>query len=66
MLKQINKTTLLIPFEQLYIQSYYHHTQLILEQNTGEYNPIYQLILDLHIMSPQAKHTDQYSHFTIA
>ena len=36
MLKQINKTTLLIIFEQLYIQSYYHHTQLILEQNTGE------------------------------
>jgi hypothetical protein len=36
MLKQINKTTLLIPFEQLYIQSYYHHIQLILEQNTGE------------------------------
>jgi len=36
MLKQINKTTLLIPFEQLYIQSYYHHTQLILEQNTGK------------------------------
>jgi hypothetical protein len=36
MLKQINTTTLLIPFEQLYIQSYYLHTQFTLEQNTGE------------------------------
>ena len=48
LLKHINKTTLLILFEQLYIQSYHHHKQLIPEQHTGEHNPIYQLIHDLH------------------
>ena len=40
-LKQITKTSLLIPYEQLYIQSYYYHKQPILEQNTAEINPIY-------------------------
>jgi len=35
-LKQITKTSLLIPYGQLYIQSHYHHKQLIPEQNTGE------------------------------
>ena len=57
----INKTTLLIPFEQLHIQSYHHHKQLIPEQHTGEHNPIYQLIHDLHNTSRPARLTDQYS-----
>jgi hypothetical protein len=46
LLKQINKTKFLIPYEQLYIQSHHHHKQLIPEQNSGEYNPMYQLIYD--------------------
>jgi hypothetical protein len=32
LLKQINKTKCLIPYEQLYIQSHHHHKQLIPEQ----------------------------------
>jgi len=35
LLKHIDKTTLLLPYEQLYIQSYHHHKQLIPEQHTG-------------------------------
>jgi hypothetical protein len=46
LLKQINKTKFLIPYEQLYIQSHHHHKQLIPEQNIGEYNPMYQLVYD--------------------
>ena len=53
-LKQITKTSLLIPCEQLYIQSYYYHKQLIPEQNAGENNPMYPLNFDPHIMSPTA------------
>ena len=60
-LKQITKTSLLIPYEQLYIRSYYYR-QLILEQNTGKNNPMYELILDPCVMSPPAVHTDQYSN----
>ena len=39
--KHINKTTLLISFEQLYSQSYHHHKQLISEQQIGEHTPTY-------------------------
>jgi len=53
-----------MPYEQLYIQSYYYHRQLIPKQNTGENKPMYQLILDSHIMYPPAIHTDQYSNTT--
>jgi hypothetical protein len=62
LLKHINKTTLLIPFEQLYIQSYHHHRELIPEQHIGKHNPIYQLIHDLHNMSLPTRLTDQYSN----
>jgi hypothetical protein len=44
LLKQINKTKFLIPYERLYIQSHHHHKQLIPEQNSGEYNPMYQQV----------------------
>jgi hypothetical protein len=45
-LKQITKTSLLNPHEQFYVQSHYHHKELILEQNASESNPMYQLIFD--------------------
>jgi hypothetical protein len=44
LLKHINKTSLLLPYEQLYVQSYHQHKQLISEQCIGEHNAIYQLI----------------------
>jgi hypothetical protein len=40
-LKHINKTSLVLAYEQLCIQSYHQHKQLISEQNIGKHNPIY-------------------------
>jgi len=60
LLKQITKTSLLIPYEQFYIQSHHYQEELILGQNTGENHPMYQLIFDPHITSPPAIHTIQY------
>jgi hypothetical protein len=59
LLKYINKSSLLIPYEQQYIQTY-QHGHLILEQCTGEQNPIYQLVNDtIHTLLPM-KQNDQY------
>jgi phosphoribulokinase len=44
LLKHINRTSLLLPYEQLYIQIYHQHKQLISEQYIGEHNLIYQFI----------------------
>jgi hypothetical protein len=59
LLKHIDKTTLLLPYEQLYIQSFHHHKQPIPEQHVGDHNPMYQLIYDRHITSRPTKTTDQ-------
>jgi phosphoribulokinase len=40
LLKHINKTSVLLPYEQLYIQSYHQHKQLISEQYVSEHNPM--------------------------
>jgi hypothetical protein len=50
LLKQINKRNFLIPYEQLYIHSHHQHKQLIPEQNSGEYNPLYQLVYDQQVI----------------
>jgi hypothetical protein len=62
LLKQINKTKFLIPNEQLYIHSHHHHKQLIPEQNSGEYNPMYQLIYDQQVMPHSKEPPDLYAH----
>jgi hypothetical protein len=54
LLRHINKIKFLIPYEQLYIQSHHHHKPLIPEQNSGEYNPMYQLVYDQQV-KPQTK-----------
>jgi hypothetical protein len=59
LLKHINKTTMLLPYEQLYIQTY-HHKQPISEQSTVERNSIYQLIHDTFHTSLPTRPTDQY------
>jgi hypothetical protein len=41
--EHINNTSMLLPYEQLYIQTLQHHKQRILEQTTGEHNSLYQL-----------------------
>jgi chromosome condensin MukBEF complex kleisin-like MukF subunit len=38
LLKPIQKTSLLIPYEQFFIQSFHHKDNLISEQGTGEYS----------------------------
>jgi hypothetical protein len=60
LLKHINKTKFLIPYEQLYIQSHHHHKQLIPEQNSGEYNPMYQLVFDQQV-KPQPKELPEFT-----
>lgn len=60
LLNHINKTTLLIQFEQLYVQSYHDHKQFIPEQHIGEHNAMYQLIHDLHNTLLPNRLPDQY------
>ena len=62
LLKYIDKTTLLMPYEQLYIRSYHHHKQLIPEQHISEHNRMFRLIYNLHNMSHPTWLTDQYSN----
>jgi hypothetical protein len=62
LLKQINKTKFLIPYEQLYIHSHHHHKQLIPEQNRGEYNPMYQLVYDQQVTPHPTEPPDLYPH----
>jgi hypothetical protein len=44
LLKHTNKISLLLPHEQLHIQTYHQHKQLISEQYISEHNPIHQPI----------------------
>jgi len=44
LLKQINKLTLLLPYEQIYIQSLHHSNGLIPKQHLNEFNPMFQLL----------------------
>jgi len=46
LLKPIDKTFLLIPYEQLFIQTFAHNGNLITEQGRGEQNPLLQLAID--------------------
>jgi hypothetical protein len=51
LLKPIHKTSMLIPYEQLFIQTFHHNGNLIMEQGTGEQNPLFQLLIDIMLMS---------------
>jgi len=42
---------MLIPYEQLFIQTFHHNRNLITEQGTGEQNPLFQLAIDTMLMS---------------
>jgi len=37
---------MLIPYEQLFIQTYHHNEHLTTEQGLGEPNPLFQLVID--------------------
>jgi hypothetical protein len=62
LLKQIIKTKFLIPYEQLYIQPHHHYKQLIPEQNSGEYIPMYQLVNDQQVMPYHTKPPDPHPY----
>jgi len=42
--KQINTPTLLLPYEQMYIQSFHHDNELIPKQHLNEHNSMYDLL----------------------
>ena len=46
LLKPIYMTSLLISYEQLFIQTYQHNGTLITEQNRREQNPLFQLAIE--------------------
>ena len=43
LLKQVNKPSLLYPYEQMYIQLLHHSNELIAEQRLNEHNPMFEL-----------------------
>jgi hypothetical protein len=51
LLRCIHKTSVLISYEQLFIQTFYHNGNFITEQGTGEQNPLFQLAIDTMLMS---------------
>jgi hypothetical protein len=61
-IKHIDKATLLIPYEQLYIQSDQQNKQSIPDQYAGDHNTMYQLIYDKHITSSLTKPIDQQTY----
>jgi hypothetical protein len=50
-LKPIYKTSLLISYEQLFIQTFHHNGNLITEQGTGEQNLLFQLAIETMLTS---------------
>jgi len=46
LLKPIHKTSMLIPYEQLLIQTFHQNGNLIPEQNCGEQTPLFMLATD--------------------
>ena len=59
LLKPLNNTTMLTPYEQFFIHSVHQQGKLITEQVPGKQNPLFQLIID-----PLTRHmlitVDQY------
>jgi predicted GIY-YIG superfamily endonuclease len=48
LLKRINKPALLLPYEQMYIQSLSHNNEPIPEQHLIKHNPIFKLLQRKH------------------
>jgi len=44
LLKQIKKPSLLLPYEQMYIQIFHHNNELIPEQHPSQQNPMLELL----------------------
>jgi hypothetical protein len=50
-LKPMKKPSHVLPYEQLYIQLFYHNNQLIPEQNPNEQSPVLHLLYSRYRMS---------------
>jgi hypothetical protein len=61
LLKHITKTSLLIRYEQFYIETHYYHKEQILQHNTGDNNPMYHLS-----SNPALRYHTQHTHFSTA
>jgi hypothetical protein len=46
---------LIIPYEQLFIQTFHHNGNLVTEQGTGEQNPLFQFAIDTMLSSANTK-----------
>jgi hypothetical protein len=44
LLKKINKPSLLLPYEQIYIQIFRRNNELIPEEHPNEHNPMFELL----------------------
>jgi hypothetical protein len=44
--KPLKNNTMLIPYEQLFIQSIHQEGKLVIEQHPGERNLLFQLVID--------------------
>jgi len=49
LLKQVNKTASLIPYERLYIQTLHQAGKLIPQQYPGDPNPLFQAVIIPHV-----------------
>ena len=64
LLKHINKPSLLLPFEQIYIHIFQRNNELIPEKHPYEHNPMFEL----HIPPPASYQSDsnQYSRLPVS
>jgi len=51
LLKPIYKTSMLIPYEQLFIQTFQNNGNLITKQSRGKKNPLFQLAINTGLTS---------------
>jgi len=51
LLKRINTPALLLPYEQMYMQSLYYNNKLVPEQHPDEHNPMFELLQRKHLTS---------------
>jgi len=51
LLKGVNRQSLLLPTEQMYIQTLHRNKELIPEQIPNEYNPLFELLRQEHLAS---------------
>jgi hypothetical protein len=51
LLKPIHKPSILIPYEQLFIQTFHYNGNLVTEQGTGEQKLLFQLAIDTMLTS---------------